>query len=117
MRLKKAKKRADINMDGDNGVELLDVSFHRDKNGNGMQESGGSVSTISYPDEDEEEVVNPAQNCSQGWNWTHVYYLSLLSVVGVTFRAFLGRFFGGDCSHEGATRARRKPSRHLWVMF
>lgn len=88
-------------MDGDNGVELLDVSFHRDKNGNGMQESGGSVSTISYPDEDEEEVVNPAQNCSQGWNWTHVYYLSLLSVVGVTFRAFLGRFFGGDCSHEG----------------
>lgn len=101
MRMKKAKKRADVDGDNANGVEMLDVSFHRDKNGDGMQESGGSVSTISYPDEDEEEAVNPAQNCSQGWSWTHVYYLSLLSVVGVTFRAYLGRFFGGDCSHEG----------------
>ena len=114
--MKKAQKRAD--MDGDNGVECIDVSFHRDKDGNGIQDgSGGSVSTISYPDEDEEEVVNLSQNCCQGWNWTHVYYLSLLSVVGVTFRAYLGRFFGGDCSHEGATALGASRSWPLRNMF
>ena len=99
----------------DEGIENIDVSFHRDKDGNALQDGSVAASTISYLDDDEEEVMTLAQNCSQGWNWTHVYYLSLLSVVGVTFRAYLGRFFGGDCSHKGATRARFKPARS-WLL-
>jgi hypothetical protein len=38
-----------------------------------------------------------------------VAYLSLFSVVGLTLRAYMGRFFGGDCEayHAGGGGGRR----------
>jgi len=46
---------------------------------------------------DESAVISMAQYMCSDWNWLHIFYLSLFSTVGVTIRAFMGRFFGGDC--------------------
>lgn len=49
-------------------------------------------------DEDEKLLESITQNmCLSGWNALHVMYLSLFSVLGVSMRWFMGRFFGGDC--------------------
>ncbi|KAL3799413.1 hypothetical protein HJC23_013868 [Cyclotella cryptica] len=34
------------------------------------------------------------------WNWLHIFYLSTFSIFGITIRAFMGRFFGGDCDAD-----------------
>lgn len=49
-------------------------------------------------DEDERKLNSLSLNmCGTGWDLLHVVYLSLFTTVGVTMRAFMGRFFGGDC--------------------
>jgi len=60
--------------------------------------SAESGNTAYYDaDEDEESVVEMASHMCTGWNWLHIFYLSFFSTIGVTVRAFMGRFFGGDC--------------------
>jgi len=48
-------------------------------------------------DEDEQELKSIAKNMCTNWNALHILYLSLFSVIGVSVRVFVGRFFGGDC--------------------
>lgn len=51
-------------------------------------------------DEDDintEPTANSNSSCCSNWNWSHILYLSLFSTIGVTMRAFMSRFFGGDC--------------------
>mmetsp|Transcript_24123 Transcript_24123/g.37826 ORF Transcript_24123/g.37826 Transcript_24123/m.37826 type:complete len:412 (-) Transcript_24123:42-1277(-) len=66
-----------------------------------------------------EDVVNQqAQNvrndkasifCS---DWIHIIYLSIFSVIGVTFRSFIGRLFGGDCDPQSAVKDWLYPLSH-----
>lgn len=52
-------------------------------------------------EEEERELGAMASNmCANNSNLLRVLYLSLFSAFGVTFRVFLGRFFGGDCSSD-----------------
>ena len=48
-------------------------------------------------------------SCSQ---WMHVVYLSMFSVIGVTFRSFTGRLFGADCAPQGAVKDWLYPLSH-----
>lgn len=49
-------------------------------------------------DEDRKQLASMAKNmCTNEWDALHILYLSLFSIIGVSIRAFIGRFFGGDC--------------------
>ncbi|KAL7534370.1 hypothetical protein ACHAWF_004813 [Thalassiosira exigua] len=60
--------------------------------------------SVSNPaaEADEKKVLTLAKNLCTDWNLVHVLYLSLFTTLGVTLRAFMERFFGGDCESNAA---------------
>ena len=71
-----------------------------------------------HPPAIEDVVDQQAQNvrndkasifCS---DWIHIIYLSIFSVIGVTFRSFIGRLFGGDCDPQSAVKDWLYPLSH-----
>jgi fluoride ion exporter CrcB/FEX len=66
----------------------------------GWHTSTNLVATAQCSDQGESYSpldVPPSCSCCNNWNWLHISYLSIFSTFGVTIRAFMGRFFGGDC--------------------
>ncbi|KAL9190752.1 hypothetical protein ACHAXT_000458 [Thalassiosira profunda] len=60
-----------------------------------------SVAKDTDEDEDDERwIAHLTTHAFRNWRWLHLFYLSLLSTLGVTVRAFTGRFFGGDCEAD-----------------
>lgn len=62
------------------------------------RDTAASDETKQIDDDDEKKLRRLASDTScSNWNWLHILYLSLFTPVGVILRAFMGRFFGGDC--------------------
>jgi fluoride ion exporter CrcB/FEX len=57
---------------------------------------------IRAPSEDEQSIPTPPLHHIHKWNWLLIFYLSTFSICGITIRAFMGRFFGGDCDSAAA---------------
>lgn len=52
------------------------------------------------------------QNNKASILWLQIIYISIFSVIGVTFRSFIGRLFGGDCDPDSAVKDWLYPLSH-----
>jgi fluoride ion exporter CrcB/FEX len=72
---------------------------------------GADLASSSAVNMEEQHIHNTkVRNFCSGW--VHIIYISIFSVIGVTARAFIGRFFGGDCDPNNAVKDWLYPLSH-----
>ena len=60
----------------------------------------------------DQQEQTTTQNNKASILWLQIIYISIFSVIGVTFRSFIGRLFGGDCDPDSAVKDWLYPLSH-----